>query len=91
MADCRYDVLLGMPWLVDSRPNIDYEPVAIRVGDLKLDTIKDRSGSIKVHNLGVKKFRSLLRKKKRNTEDFMFFQVRSVNHLASVESKRGSN
>lgn len=79
VADCRYDILLGMPWHVHCKPSIDYETGELKTGNVILPTHKDSSRTIKVQNIVVKKFRSLLRKKKRNSADFIVFRLTSVN------------
>lgn len=80
VADCRYDVMLGVPWHVACQPKVDYDSGKLSTNGIDLPTVRDPSDTVKVHNLGVKKFRSLLRKKKRNSEDFIVFQVRVINN-----------
>lgn len=70
VADCRCDVLLGMPWHVHCKPTIDYETGELKSGNVILPTHKDSNRTIKVQNMGVKKFRSLLRKKKKEFSGF---------------------
>lgn len=82
VSDCRNDILLGMPWHIHCGPMIDYERKTVKVGYITLPTIAERNPSITVNNIGVKKFRSLLRKKHRNSSDFMVFQARNVNNIA---------
>ena len=76
VADCRYDVLLGMPWHVATKPNVDYDPPAVSVDGTCLPLEHGSSGlqSIKVSNIGVKKFRALIRKKG-NRKDFQVIQL----------------
>lgn len=81
VADCRYDILLGMPWNVQCKPKIDYVTGSLRVDGADLPTTRDRGASVKIHNLGVKKFRSLLRKKKKTSDDFVVFRVQSINNV----------
>ena len=76
VAECRYDVLLGMPWHVASNPLIDYERRIVRVDDDELPFdpfVKEHGPRVRVSNLGVKKFRKMLRKGK--PEGFQVFQV----------------
>ena len=57
VSDCRYDVLLGMPWHVANNPLIDYDQRIIRVGSDILPfqpLVKERSPKVRVSNLGVK-------------------------------------
>lgn len=83
VADCRYDVLLGMPWHKEMRPVVDYAIPSVVVDGEPLPQAS-RKGSVaenvQVTNLGVKKFRSLLRKK-REKKDFSVFQLVQANHL----------
>lgn len=67
IADIRYDIILGIPWHESQKPKIDYEPQEVRV-DGKLLPVHNhgRSPEIIVSNLGVKKFRKLLRKRKKD-------------------------
>jgi len=80
VAECRYEVLLGMPWHVANKPKIDYVKRFVEVdGDvIKFDKkIFVRKCSVRNHvrvtNLSVKKFRQMLKKK--SSEDFQVFQV----------------
>lgn len=86
VADCRYEILLGMLWHVACCPTIDYCSGMLKTGDIVLPSSRDRTSTIQIHNLGVKKFRSLLRKKKQNSEDFVVYQVRSINSLTCPSS-----
>lgn len=86
VADCRYDILLGMPWNVDCRPSVDYKSKTIKIGNNTLPTYAERNRSVKVCNMGVKKFRSLLRKKK-NSDDFMVLRLRQINNVGIEKLK----
>lgn len=81
VADCRYDVLLGMPWHEETNPKMNYKTRELKVGDVTLSISKHMTPSVIIQNLGVKKFRSLLRKRKRNTEDFTVYQVRCTDNM----------
>ena len=74
VAESRYDVLLGMPWHVHCNPKVDYTSREVVVADeiLPLDSAVQKSVSIS--NIGVKKFRSLLRKKG-HQKDFEVYQL----------------
>lgn len=77
VGDCRYDVLLGMPWHKDKTPSVDYAMPSVAVGGdfvpLQHFSAEERK-TIRVTNLGVKRFRRLVKKKnKRN--DFAVFQL----------------
>lgn len=74
IADCRHDVLLGMPWHKSCAPTVDYCTPAVQV-DGEWLPVKERSqGRVTVTSLGVKKFRSLLRKRG-HREDFEVYQL----------------
>lgn len=74
VANCRCDVLLGMPWHVDCNPTIEYEVPTVAIADHCLPMQSDDSCSPVITNMGVKKFRSMLRKKG-NRDDFHVFAV----------------
>jgi len=91
VASCRYDVLLGMPWHVAHNPKIDYSRRIVKVGAdiLPLETTLDlKEDKVQVMNLGVKKFRRML-KTKSSREDFKMFQLVQVNAMKGkpVKSK----
>ena len=89
VADCRYDVSLGMPWYIQAKPEVDYSLPRITVDGESLPQmpVKVRNGEVQVTNLGVKKFRSLLRKRG-SQEDFCVYQVAQTNNfLASGVGK----
>lgn len=77
VADCRYDILLGMPWHVECTPTVDYRTRTLKAGNTVLPSSLDSVGTVKVNNIGVKKFRSLLKKKNKNCQDFAVFQLRN--------------
>lgn len=62
-----------MPWHADAHPTVDYKGRSVRVDgqDLPVEML-DSFRTSTVSALGVKKFRSLLRKKK-NRKEFMVF------------------
>ena len=74
VGDSRYDILLGMPWHVANNPEIDYVNRAINLEDKSIQLknhLEDETADIsavKVTNIGVKKFRKLLRKKSKKVE-----------------------
>ena len=74
VANCRYDVLLGMPCHVDCKPRIKYEVPQVAVADQCLPMEKDEQCTPRITNMGVKKFRSILRKKE-NREDFQVYAL----------------
>lgn len=78
VANCRYDVLLGMPWHIDCKTKIKYTEGTVIVNGKSLPIIGSSSQVVKITSLGVKKFRSLLRKKGKMSEDFQDFQVNQV-------------
>lgn len=86
VANCQYDVMLGMPWHVKCKPAVNYDTGKPKAGNITLPSSRDSNKCINVQNLGVMKFRSFLRKKKNNNENFVVYQVRYVNNTM-VESK----
>ena len=89
VADCRYNVLLGMLWYVATKPNVDYDPPAVSVDGTFLQLVYGPSGpqSIKASNIGVKKFHALVRKKG-SREDFQVFQLVESPHLGGKKNGR---
>ena len=68
VAECRYDVLLGMPWHVANNPQIDYVSRIVRVGDenIYIDEKKkkehcSRNDGVRIANMGIKQFRKMIR------------------------------
>lgn len=74
VADCRYDVLLGMPWHKRNSPRIDYTKPMVCVGKNCLPVSAEAGGSLVVSTLAAKKFRSLIRKKG-SRFDFQVFHL----------------
>lgn len=87
VANCRYEILLGIPWHIKCKPTMDYGSGCLKLGDIELPTSWESSRSVPVHNIGVKKFRSLLRKKKLHRDDTMIFQLRSINNFNLSQTK----
>ena len=73
VANCRYDVLLGMPWHVAHNPSINYEQRIVKVGPGVIPAFQKNDEKIPVTNLGVKKFRRMLKK---NTKKVELYQVK---------------
>ena len=88
VANCRYDVLLGMPWHIDVQPRIDYGIPEVEVADKFLPLERNQCSRVSISNIGVKKFRSLLRKKG-HQEDFEVFGL--IEDDSNRLSKRGTN
>ena len=75
VADCRCDVLLGMPWNLENKPTVDYAVPSVSVEGVSLPLrgfAFDSERRIKVTNIGVKSFRRLVGKKHKR-EDFQVF------------------
>ncbi len=70
VANCRYDVPLGMPWHVTFNPSIDYKKKVVSVGREFLSEVEARNNMIEVTNLSVKKLKNMCRKKKAEIEGF---------------------
>lgn len=56
-------MLLGMSWQEKVNPTTNYTTKTVTVGDAILPSFHDSKKKIRVTNLGVKRFRSMLRKK----------------------------
>ena len=81
VADCRYDVLLGMPCHKEKKPVVDYSIPSVYVGMKPLpltrflgDYIGLDPRPIRVTNLGVNRFRRLFRNK-RKRKNFQVYQL----------------
>lgn len=84
IADFRYDVLLRLLWHVECQSTIDYNTEELRAGNIILPSSRHSGKKDRVHNIGVKKFRSLLRKKRKNTDDFSAFQLKLIKYISSA-------
>ena len=75
VANCRYDVLLGIPWHVSNNPDTNYEHRTVKVGFHSLcsyeSSTKDKS---EVFNMSVKKFRNLISSQNSN-KSVQIFQL----------------
>lgn len=65
VPDCRYDVLLGMPWHVKFKPTVDYEKRIVKGNSagksVKASEMKDQNAaSVKVASMIVKMVRQML-------------------------------
>ena len=89
VANCRYDVLLGMPWHVSSNPDTNYKHRIVKVGSHVLHPIVTLpKEKVEVQSISVKKFRSLL-SSKRNKDDTQIFQlVPQVNSSELMTSRK---
>jgi hypothetical protein len=63
VANCRYDVLLGMQWHVAQDPKVSYSAREVHVKDVKIpvDTGDSLGSKTKVQSMSVKSFRRDLR------------------------------
>lgn len=92
VANCRYDVLLGMPWHVASNPQVSYPA---RVVQLKDDTLPVMTGAeefgrvAKVHNMSIKRFRKELRQM-RTRDDFKAFQLVELSNMDCTPDEKRS-
>lgn len=89
VANCRYDLILGMPWHEATNPSVDYVAKTVTIEGKALPSSLDAVSKVTIGNIGVKKFRSLLRNKKKHSETFVVLQVNtsSVAHLQKAKSK----
>lgn len=69
ISNSRYDVIFGTPWHGENHVVADYSTRTLTVNGRFLPVPKSLNNGLKACNLGVKKFRSLLRKKGRK-QDF---------------------
>lgn len=83
VAGCRYDILLGMPWHIQCVPSVDYKLGTVKVGESELPTFRCTDRTTEVHNIGVKKFRSLTRRKT-SSKELNVYQLCNVNNLLST-------
>ena len=78
VANCRYDVLLGMPWHVANNPHVDYNDRIIKIGKDELITNSNYGDEVpSVMNLSVKKFRSIMKKNSARINVFQLVPVTS--------------
>lgn len=84
VANSRYDLLLGMPWHTETNPQTDYDSQSVQVGDVVLPRKSIVDPNLTITNIGVKKFRSLLRMKQKKSDDFWVYQL-------SIAPKHTSN
>lgn len=83
VADCWYDVLLGMPWHKEVRPEVDYKKQTVTIDEEVLTAVPaNRDSPVTITNLKVKKFRSMLRKKGQR-DDFVVYQLIEKGKLTS--------
>lgn len=86
VADCRYDFMLGMPWHRTVLPVVDYSSSLVEVAGCKLPLRLEDDGTVRVSSLGVKKFASLLRKR-RNCDDLEVFSLVEASALQNNNTK----
>ncbi len=72
VADCGYDVLLGMPWHVAHNPVIDYRKRVVKAGQDDLNTISSTDTELKVTSLSMRNFRKIV---KRSPLEVSIFQL----------------
>lgn len=71
--------MLGNPWHVECQPTVKYKTEKLRIGKTALTFSMGAFRAVGVHKLGAKRFRSLLRNKKKALEDFCAHQIRIIN------------
>ena len=86
VANCRYEVLLGMPWHVAHNPLIDYSQRIVKVNSDELipheEVCKQKN---QVTSMSVKKFRSLLKKESKSAE-LQLFQLMPKEEVSGKHS-----
>ncbi len=76
VANCRYDILLGMPWHVETKPKIDYQKKNFIVENS--DILKDerRIGThAEIDNITIKQFRKIASQNDHTAQIFHLSQV----------------
>lgn len=84
-SNCKYDVILGIQWHEENQVVSDYSTRTLTGNGRFLPVPKSLNNGLKVCNLVVKKFRSLLRKKS-HKRNFEVYHVMEIN--ISCETKR---
>ena len=78
-----------MPWNVAHNPTVDYDTRIVKIGDVVLNPcsndVQNDSGPVKISNLGVRKFRKMM---KGPSGDFEVFQLVSKNNLQGQNQGR---
>jgi hypothetical protein len=90
VANCRYDVLLGMPWHVASNPRVSYTAREVQLNDgaLPVSTGAEEFGRVaKVHNMSIKRFRRELRKMQTRGY-FKAFQLVELSNMDCTENEK---
>lgn len=82
--------MLGLPWHKDVKLEINYETGRFRVEGSDLPSSRDTSEFITIQNIGVKKFRSMLRKRS-NNDSFEVYRVRQINNFIGKSDTNYSN
>lgn len=86
IVNCRYDVILGMPWHMDNQVIADYSKQTLTVNGRLLPVPKTANNGYKITNIGVKKFRSFIRKNG-HKPGFELFHITEVNNLSKASTK----
>lgn len=76
-----------MPWHTETNPQTDYDSQSVQVDDVVLPRKPIMDPNLTITNIGVKKFRSLLQKKRKKSDDFWVYQLsnaskRTPNHTS---------
>lgn len=87
VANCRCDVRRGMPWHRETAPVTEYKVRYVSVSGNKLPMLDPASSTqVRVSNIWVKQFRSLLRRKG-NRNDFVVCQLMGKGKQEYAEQK----
>lgn len=63
VGDCRYDIILGLPWHVDCKPIIDYERRQVTVGNkIICSEDKEREDVLPLASIGINQFRKQIKR-----------------------------
>lgn len=94
VADCRYDVLLGMLWHVANNPSIALVNLVVQVCDEKIlagrKSLSVINKRVTVNNMSVKLFCSFLKKPFSNVQVFQVFSKKNkkANELKKVKTNK---
>lgn len=90
IANCRYDVILGTPWHVDNNVITDYGNQVLTVNGRFIPVPKSINNKVKISNIGIKNFRSFIRKHA-HKRDFEVFYIREISNIHAATTKQEAN
>lgn len=90
VADCRYDVLLGMPWHKSEGPTVDYRESKVEATGCSLPIATAMRDGISISNLGINKFRKMI-KERGKSETLQAFAIIETSNAQTNESQEEDN